>query len=202
MPRKSKVAQSLRSTRGLGYLPVILLVASALIVGAGHEPLQHWLGSFFQADSNVGAVTSNDGNVSVSETRDLDSPQQIESLVASEIDLTILKVTVADSTRIEYLIVPEAMQIDWIHRRAVYGIICALQKGGPARGPFIFVGVGRFIDAAGQPTIRSRVESKLSALWMNRMDCAPENSERDIDWKRVSKYHIKFAVPRGFKQEF
>ena len=41
MPRKSKVAQSLRSTRGLGYLPVILLVASALIVGAGHEPLQH-----------------------------------------------------------------------------------------------------------------------------------------------------------------
>lgn len=101
MPRKSKVAQSLRSTRGLGYLPVILLVASALIVGAGHEPLQHWLGSFFQADSNVGAVTSNDGNVSVSETRDLDSPQQIESLVASEIDLTILKVTVADSTRIE-----------------------------------------------------------------------------------------------------
>ena len=202
MARKAKVKDSRKPTRGLGYLSVISLVAAALIIGAVHEPLKEWVGSLTQSLVPPTMAPIENVIVLAPDVPELDKPQHIKSVIMSETDLSVLKVTIADSTRIEYILEPASIGVDPSQRRAIFALTCALQTAGPARRAVVFVGVGRYVDSAGQPALRSRAETKLSSLQLNRMKCAPEISERDIDWKRVAEYDIRFAIPRGFKVDF
>ena len=199
MARKEKKKPSPRSSRSLGYMSVICLVAAALIIGAAHEPLKEWLGSFAQVNAPAEVALREESAPSDSGVREPHKPQHIEYQIVSQTSLTVLKVTLADSIRIEYVLVPASIGIDASHRQAMFEMVCALREAGPARRAIVFVGVGRFIDSAGQPALRSRVESKLSALALNRIKCAPGTDSRDIDWHKVAEYNIKFAVPPGLK---
>ncbi len=200
MPRKEKVKQSPRSSRGLGYLSVMLLVATALIVGAGHEPLKELLATFTSIDeSPVVDSPESETELALDRPEDLEKPQHLESVILAKSDLTVLKVTIADNIRIEYILEPSSIGVDASHRQSVLAIACALRHGGPVRRAVVFVGVGKYIDSAGQPALRSRAETKLSALRVNRMVCSPETTERDVDWGRIAEYDIRFAIPRGFK---
>ena len=199
MPRKVKVKQSPRSSRGLGYLSVMLLVAAALIVGAAHEPLKDLLGNFTINNESPVVDPPEPATVLESETTELDKPKQLKSVIKSKTDLTVLKVTIADSIRIEYILEPASIGVDSSQRQAVLTIACALRHSGPVRRAVVFVGVGKYIDSAGQPALRSRAETKISALRVNRMVCSPETTERDIDWGRITEYDIRFGIPRGFK---
>ena len=199
MPRKEKMKQSPRSSRGLGYLSVMFLVAAALIIGAAHEPLKELLGTFKTIDESPVADPPEPETVLVPDTPILEKPQQFKSVILSRTDLTVLKVTIADSIRIEYILEPTSIGVDSMHRRAVLTIACALRHSAPVRRAVVFVGVGKYIDSAGQPALRTRAETKMSALRVNRMVCSPETTERDIDWGRVAEYDIRFAIPRGFK---
>ena len=199
MTRKEKVKRSPRSSRGLGYLSVIFLVAAALIIGAAHEPLKELFGTFTNMNESPVVDPPEPEAVLALDTPELKKPQQLESVILSRTDLTVLKVTIADNIRIEYILEPASVGVDSSHRLAVLTIVCALRHDGPVRRAVVFVGVGQFIDSAGQPALRSRAETKLSALRVNRMNCSIETSERDVDWGRIAEYDIRFAIPRGFK---
>lgn len=199
MSAREKMKQSPRSSRGLGYLSVMLLVAAALIIGAAHEPLKELLGASTNMNASQVVDPPEPETMPVSGTPELEKPQQLESVILSKTDLTVLKVSFADSIRIEYILVPASIGVDSSHRQAVLTIACALRHGGPVRRAVVFVGVGKYIDSAGQPALRSRAETKLSALRVNRMDCSSELTERDFDWGRIAEYDIRFAIPRGFK---
>ncbi len=199
MARKAKATQGSRSLRGLGYLTVICLVVAALVVGAANEPIKELLG--ISTNSGVAPVDNPPGteNVLAPNQPALNNPQQIESIIMSDTELAILKVTVADNTRIEYVLEPASIGVDASHRRAVIALTCALRSAGAIRRPVVFVGVSRYVDSAGNPALRSRMQSKLTALWLNRMNCAADISDRDIDWRRITEYEIRFAIPPGFK---
>ncbi len=199
MPRKEKVKQRPRSSRGLGYESVMVIVAAALIIGAAHEPLKELLGTFTIINESPVVDPPEPEPVLAPDTPELEKPQPLESVVLSKTDLTVLKVTIADSIRIEYILEPASIGVDSSQRQAVLTIACALRHSGPVRRAVVFVGVGKYIDSAGQPALRSRAETKMSALRVNRMVCSPETTERDIDWGRVAEYDIRFAIPRGFK---
>ena len=199
MSRKIKAKQNTRVSRGLGYLSVMLLVAAALIIGAAHEPLKKLLGTFTDRDESSLVQPPVQETELVSSKSEIEKPQQLESVITSKTDLTILKVTIADSMRIEYILVPSSIGVDANHRRAIYAITCALQNTGKVRRSVVFVGVGRFIDSAGQPTLRSRAETRLTALRLNQVECSHDTSARDIDWNGIADYDIKFAIPRGYK---
>lgn len=199
MPRKEKVKQSPRSSRGLGYLSVMFLVAAALMIGAAHEPLKELLDTFANIDESPVVNPHEPETVLAPDTPELEKPQQLESVILSKTNLTVLKVTIADSIRIEYRLEPASIGVDSSHRQAVLTIACALRYGGPVRRAVVFIGVGKYIDSAGRPALRSRAETKLSALRVNRMVCSPETTERDIEWGRIAEYDIRFAIPRGFK---
>ena len=184
MGRKEKLKQVPKSARGLGYLSVIVLVTAALIIGATNEPIKDLLGTF--TDTNAAPVASPsepDAVLPPDEVSEIVKPLHSESVIILETDVTVLKVTVADSTRIEFVLEPASIGVDASHRRAILSITCALQKAGPVRRAVVFVGVGRYVDSAGRPALRSRAETKLSSLQLNRMNCTPEISERDIDWE-------------------
>ena len=202
MAGKVKVKPNRPSQRGLGYLTVILLIAAALVIGAGHEPFKELLGAILNSEAGEALAptetdTSPDPNVT-----ELNNPIHVEALISSQTNVSVLNVTVRDVVRIEYALVPEAMRIEAIHWREMLDMICALRKGGPARRSFIFVGVGRFLNTDGRPVLRSRVETKVSALTFNRMDCASDVSASDVDWHNISEYHLTFAIPKGLKVEF
>lgn len=199
MARKVKATQGSSSLRGLGYLTVICLVVAAFVVGAANEPIKELLG--ITANSSVAVVDTPPGteNVLMPDPSALNNPGQIESTIMSDTELTILKVTVADNTRIEYVLEPASIGVDASHRRAVIALTCALRSTATIRRPVVFVGVSRYVDSAGNPALRSRMQSKLTALWLNRMNCAADTSDRDIDWRRITEYEIRFAIPPGFK---
>lgn len=202
MAGKVKVKPNRPSQRGLGYLTVILLIAAALVIGAGHEPFKELLGAILNSEAGEALAptktnTSPDPNVKA-----LNNPIHIKALISSQTNVSVLNATVGNSVRIEYALVPEAMRIETIHWREMLDMICALRKGGPARRSFIFVGVGQFLDTNGHPVLRSRVETKVSALTFNRMDCASGVSASDVDWHNISEYHLTFAIPKGLKVEF
>ncbi len=199
MPRKEKVKQSTSSSIGLGYLSVMFLVVAALIIGATHEPLKEWLGTFTNINESPAVDPPVPETVLESGRHKLKKPQQLKSVILSRTDLTVLKVTIADSIRIEYVLEPASIGIDSSQRQAVLTIACALRHGGPVRRAVVFVGVGKYIDSAGQPALRSRAETKLSALRVNQLNCTSETNERDINWSRITEYDIRFAIPRGFK---
>ncbi len=199
MSRKVKATQRHRPHRGLGYLSVMVLVVAALVIGAANEPLKDLFGSFTNFDESPVAVPSEPASRFAPDTAVLDKPQQVEAVIVSETELTVLKVTNASSTRIEYILEPASIGVDASHREAILTLSCALRRVGPARRAVVFVGVGQFVDSAGNPALRTRAETKLSALWVNRLICAQDESEHNIDWERVSEYDIRFDVPRGFK---
>lgn len=199
MPRKAKLKQSPRSSRGLGNLSVMLLIAAALIVGAAHEPLKELLGNFTINNDSPVVDPPEPATVLESVTPDLEKPQQLKSVIISRTDLTVLKVTIADSIRIEYVLEPASIGVDSSQRQAVHTIACELRQAGPVRRAVVFVGVGKYIDSAGQPALRSRAETKLSALRVNQLLCTSRSNERDVDWNRIAEYDIRFAIPRGFK---
>ncbi len=199
MPRKEKVKQSPSSSRGLGYLSVTFLLAAALIIGAAHEPLKELLGTIINIKESPVVDPPKPETVVVSDTSELEKPQQLESVILSKTDLTVLKVTIAESIRIEYILEPASIGLDASHRQAMLSLTCALRHDKLVRRAAVFVGVGKYIDSAGQPALRSRAETKLSALRVNRMDCSSETGERDIDWSHIAEYDIRFAVPRGYK---
>ena len=238
MAGKVKVKPNRPSQRGLGYLTVIILIAAALVIGAGHEPFKELLGAILNSEAgealaptetntspasnatelnnpiHIESLASPQTNVEEvlvptekdtspdSSGTELNNPIHIESLISSQTNVSVLNVTVGDSVRIEYALVPEAMRIEAIHWREMLDMICALRKGGPARRSSIFVGVGRFLDTDGRPVLRPRVETKVSALTFNRMDCASNVSASDVDWRDISEYHLTFAIPKGLKVEF
>ena len=238
MAGKVKVKPNRPSQRGLGYLTVILLIAAALVIGAGHEPFKEFLGAILNSEAgevlaptetntspasnatelnnpiHIESLASPQTNVEevlvptekdtspASNVTELNNPIHIESLISAQTNVSVLNATVGDSVRIEYALVPEAMRIETTHWREMLDMICALRKGGPARRSFIFVGVGQFLDTNGRPVLRSRVETKVSALTFNRMDCASDVSASDVDWHNISEYHLTFAIPKGLKVEF
>lgn len=202
MAGKVKVKQNRPSQRGLGYLTVIMLIAAALVIGAGHEPFKEILGAILNSKAGEALTPTEKDASPASNMTELNNPIHIESLISSQTNVSVLNVTVGDSVRIEYALVPEAMRIETIHWREMLNMVCALRKGGPARRSFIFVGVGRFLDTDGRPVLRSRVETKISALTFNRMDCASNVSASDVDWRNISEYHLAFAIPKGLKVEF
>ena len=192
MSEKIKVGQDRASTRGLGYLTVLVLIAAALVIGAGHEPLTQFIDALLAA-----AVPSPASPVSSPSDTPVES-QRIESLIRTHTDVTVLTVTVADSIRVEYLLVPQAaMRTEQIHDQQMLKIICALRHAGLARRPTIFVGVGRFKDQLGKTVYRSRVETKLSALEKNRIACQSGASATDINWRRISEYYKTYPIPSG-----
>ncbi len=199
MPRKEKVKQSPRSSRGLGYLSVIVLVAAALVIGAAHDPLKELLGNFTKNSESPDFDPPETETLLELDSTELEKPQQLKSVIFSRSGLTVLKVTIADSIRIEYVLEPASIGIDSSQRQAVHTIACTLRHVGPVRRAVVFVGVGKYVDSAGQPALRSRAETKLSALRMNQMNCTSETNERNIDWNRIAEYDIRFAIPRGFK---
>ena len=202
MAGKVKVKPNRPSQRGLGYLTVILLITAALVIGAGHEPFKELLGAILNSKAGEALAPTETNTSPASNVKAFNNPTHIESLISSQTNVSVLNVTVGDSVRIEYALVPEAMRIEAIHWREMLDMICALRKGGPARRSSIFVGVGRFLDTDGRPVLRSRVETKVSALTFNRMDCASEVSTSDVDWRDISEYHLTFAIPKGLKVEF
>lgn len=199
MATKAKVVPSRSSSRGLSYLSIMLLVVAALVIGATHEPLKELLSSIPARNSASMGASSKTEIVVLPDASAMDQLQHFESVILSKTNLTVLKVTIADSIRIEYILEPASIGVDSSHRQAVLAIACAFRHGGPVRRAVVFVGVGKYIDSAGHPALRSRAETKLSALRVNRMVCSPETTERDIDWGRESEYDIRFPIPRGFK---
>ncbi len=199
MPRTEKVKQSPKPSRGLGYLSVMLLVAAALIIGSSNEPLKELLRTFTNINESPVVDLPEPETGLAQDTPELAKPQQLESVIMSETDLTVLNVTIADSIRIEYILKPSSFGVDASHWQAVLAMTCALQKTGPARRAIVFVGVGRFVDSVSQPALRSRAETKLPALRVNRMNCTSDINERDVEWSRIAEYDIRFAIPRGFK---
>lgn len=192
MSEKIKVGQGRASARGLGYLTVLVLIAAALVIGAGHEPLTQFIDALLAA-----AAPSPASPVSSPSDTPVES-QRIESLIRTHTDVTVLTVTVADSIRVEYLLVPQAaMRTDQIHDQQMLKIICALRHAGLARRPTIFVGVGRFRDQLGKTVYRSRVATKLSALENNRIVCRPDTSATDVNWRRISEYYKTYPIPSG-----
>ena len=185
MSEKVKVGQGRASARGLGYLTVLVLIAAALVIGAGHKPLAQFINSLLAAVMPSPSDTPAES-------------QRIESLIRTHTDVTVLTVTVADSIRVEYLLVPQAtMRTDQIHDQQMLKIICALRPGGLARRPTIFVGVGRFRDQLGKTVYRSRVATKLSALENNRIVCRSDSSATDVNWRRISEYYKTYPIPSG-----
>ena len=192
MSEKVKVGQGRASARGLGYLTVLVLIAAALVIGAGHEPLTQFIDALLAA-----AVPSPASPVSSPSDTPVES-QRIESLILTHTDVTILTVTVADSIRVEYLLVPQAaMRTAQIHDQQMMKIICALRPVGLARRPTIFVGVGRFRDQLSKTVYRSRVATKLSALENNRIVCRSDSSATDVNWRRISEYYETYPIPTG-----
>ena len=201
MTRKAKRGQRSTLSRGLGYLTVIILVAAALVIGAGHQPLIQFINTLLATatpiPTHMPIPTATDIPTSTNITVPVD-PQRTESLIHTYTDVTVLAVTVGDSIRIEYLLVPQAsMSIESIHNQQMLKLICALRETGPVRRPFIFAGVGRFIDEFDRTALRSRVETKLSTLAFNRTDCASDMPAVDIDWREISEYYKTFAIPDG-----
>ena len=196
MSEKIKVGQGRASARGLGYLTVLVLIAAALVIGAGHEPLTQFIDALLAA-----AAPSLASPVSSPSDTPVES-QRIESLIRTHTDVTVLTVTVADSIRVEYLLVPQAaMRTDQIHDQQMLKIICALRHAGLARRPTIFVGVGRFRDQLGKTVYRSRVETKLSALENNRIVCRSDSSATDVNWRRISEYYKTYPIPSGLARD-
>ena len=192
MSEKIKVGQGRASARGLGYLTVLVLIAAALVIGAGHKPLTQFIDALLAA-----AAPSPASPVSSPSDTPVES-QRIESLIRTHTDVTVLTVTVADSIRVEYLLVPQAaMRTEQIHDQQMLKIICALRPVGLARRPTIFVGVGRFKDQLGKTVYRSRVATKLSALENNRIVCRSDSSATDINWRRISEYYKTYPIPTG-----
>jgi len=202
MAGKVKVKHNRPSQRGLGYLTVILLIAAALVIGAGHELFKEFIGAILNSESGEVLAPTETNASPASNVKALNNPIHIEALISSQTNVSVLNVTVGDSVRIEYALVPKAMRIETIHWREMLDMICALRKGGPARRSFIFVGVGQFLDIDRHPVLRSRVETKVSALTFNRMDCASNVSASDVAWRNISEYHLTFAIPKGLKVEF
>lgn len=196
MSEKAK-AGKLQSSRGLGYLTVLLLVAAALVIGAAHNPLKQFLQAILSIPTPISAdtplPTSNPiSAVGTSSTDDID----IESIVYEQTDIEVLTVTVADNIRIEYLLVPyERSQTLEVHSRNMLAMICAIREVGPTRRAIIFAGVGRFIDEVDKPVLRSRVETKLSTLAFNLFECSSVSAAADVDWNAVSDYHRTFSIP-------
>ena len=192
MSEKVKAGQGRASARGLGYFTVLVLIAAALVIGAGHEPLTQFINSL------LATVTPPPANSVPSPPDTPAESKRIESLIRTHTDVTVLTVTVADSIRVEYLLVPQAaMRTEQIHNQQTLKIICAMRHVGLARRPTIFVGVGRFKDQLGKTVYRSRVETKLSALENNRIVCQPDTSATDVNWRGISEYYETYPIPTG-----
>ena len=201
MSEKAKVGQRRPSPRGLGYLTVLLLVVAALIIGAGHVPLNEFVQSILSSSTplpaNTPVPTSNAEPALAFTSADGNG---IVSIIHERTGITVLTVTVADSIRIEYLLAPpETKQVEVIHSNNMLQMICAIRQVGPTRRPIIFAGVGRFINDLDEELLRSRVETKLSTLSFNLIDCSYDIAANDVDWNSLSDYHRSFPKPEGLR---
>ncbi len=192
MSDKRKVGQELPPSRWLGYLTALLLVAAVMITCATHNPLNDLVARILSA----------------SEKKAADSPtpyssvggKDIESIINDIADIELLKVTVADNIRIEYLLFPrKEWQVFEGHENSMLAMTCAIRMVGPTRRPVIFAGVGRFVDGSGKSVLRSRAETMLSTLAFNLLDCSSDDTEAIIDWNEVSVYHRTFTILKWLK---
>lgn len=197
MPEKAKVDHKRPSSRGLGYLTVFLLIAAALIIGAAHNPLQEFLRQILSTPVPSPADTPplTAYPIPVAKTSSTDE-FGIEAVIREVTNVEVLTVTVADNIRVEYLLVPgEKSRVVDVHGKNMLSMICAIRQVGPTRRPIIFAGVGRFVDESGETVLRSRVETKLSTLPFNLMECSSDIVSTAIDWNKVSDYHRTYANP-------
>lgn len=201
MCEKAKKGQRRPSPRGLGYLTVVFLVVAALIIGAGHNSLREFMQSILSIATPIPADTpipASDPVLAAAPTST--DANRIESIIYEQTGITVLTVTVADSIRVEYLLVPyEGIQVEEIHSKNLLEMICAVREIGPTRRPIIFAGVGRFVDELDEHVLRSRVETKLSTLAFNRIDCSSDIVANDVDWNTLSDYHRSFPILAGLR---
>lgn len=202
MTRKAKRADGRGNGNGIGFFVVALLVAASLIVGASHDPLRQLIIKLLSSEPMEVPTAFPEAISEQPNGTQLNGPSFLKSLISTNTDWSVLNVAIGKGLRIEYLLEHTAARIESIHQRAMYDIVCALRIVGPARRPTILVGVGRFLNATGQPVLRTRFETALSALEFNRIDCASSSRAEDVDWNRVSEYHVSFAIRPGLRVDF
>ena len=200
MARKAKRAEGRGNGSRFGVSVLVLLVTASLIVGASHDPLRQLM--FNLLSSETGGLPAALPEAVAEQGTQSNSPSFLNSLISRKTDWSVLNVAIGNDLRIEYLLVPAPAQIASIHQRAMYDIACALRTVGPARRSTILVGVGRFVNAEDQPVLRTRIESALSALELNRIDCTAGSRAEDVDWNRVSEYQVSFAIRPGLRVDF
>lgn len=192
MSGKRRVVKELPPSRGLGYLTALLLVAAVMIIGATDNLRMDLVVRIHSASEKTAADTPAPYS-SV-------SGKDIESIINHLADIELLKVTVADNIRIEYLLFArKEWQVFESHENSMLAMTCSIRMFGPTRRPIIFAGVGRFFDGSGKLVLRSRAETMLSTLAFNLLDCSSDDTEAIIDWNEVSVYHRTFTIPKWLK---
>lgn len=177
------------------YIVVLALVLGILIVknysSPGKETTLVDEGSAAEAAVLVGPE---DALASIPSSAEFDS---IKAHIEGYTGIRILSTTVGDIIRIEYLLQPRRLwERDSLHNTQMYRMICALRQENIMRHPVIFAGLGRFKDATGTVVYRSRLETKLQAMNMNRIDCdAASPAEHQVNWFSESEYYYTYAIP-------
>ena len=201
MSQKAKSGHGRPRPRVLEQLTILMLVLVALLVGASHSSLQAWVRDSLSIHVLVeekAQHTRTDASFAVA-TLSIDNGS-IESIIYGQLGLDVLTVTVAENIRIEYILYrSEESRVLQEHHSTMLTLICAIRKVSPTRRPIIFAGVARLIDRSGKMVYRSRVETKLSTLKFNLINCASLETSADVDWTSIADYHRTFVIPETLR---
>ena len=200
MFEKTKIARRRPMFHGVRNLMMCFLVGLALVTGFSNNPLEELLRLSLATPDPVSADSAeHEPSPLLSLVDSTTNGYKIKSIIQGKMSIELLSISVADSIRVEYLLMPrDVLPSIEVHYDHLLALTCFIRRDGPTRRPVIFAGVARLSDETGDIMHRSRFETKLSTLAFNLIDCSRASVASDLDWHALSDYHRTFPIPIGY----